>query len=104
MVKTGVETTVFFGPVLPYFSDSEEKICAILEAVARTGVGRVLIDRLNYLKSKLLVFRQGLRRKFPLALTAFERTLSAPKVYSAELRAKAIAALNQVGLDGRVVF
>ncbi|MEO0069505.1 MAG: radical SAM protein [candidate division WOR-3 bacterium] len=104
LVKSGVETTVFFGPVLPYFSDSEEKIGAILEAVAQTGVKWVLIDRLNYLKKKLPLFRLRLRQKFPLALTAFERALKVPEVYAAELRAKAISALNRVGLDGRVVF
>ncbi len=104
LVRAGVMTTVFFGPVLPYFSDREDKMVAVLEAIARTGVRRVLIDRLNYLSRKLPVLRQGLRREFPLALTAFERVLRQPENYAAELKAKAIAALKRVGLEGGVVF
>ncbi len=104
LVRAGIPTTVFFGPVLPYFSDSEEKMTEILQAIARTGVHRVLIDRINYLPNKLPGFRSRLQAEFPLALQSFVRVTAKPEEYSGELRERAIRVLNKVGLEGGVVF
>jgi DNA repair photolyase len=99
-----VATTVFFGPVLPYFSDSDEQIATLLAAVRKTGCRRVLIDKLNYLGQKIKKIGPQLRNQFPEALPAYERVLQEPSVYSERLRERALRALTQSGLEGRVIF
>jgi len=104
LVQVGVETTVFFGPVLPYFSDSFEQISAMLLAISRTGCHRVLIDKLNYLKQKMARIVLKLNEGFKPAIAAFERALFEPATYTGELRERAERALKMSGLEGRLIF
>ncbi len=104
LVRAGIPTTVFFGPVLPYFSDSEAKMTELLQAIARTGVRRVLIDRFNYLRHKLPGFRSRLQKEFPLALQSFVLLTERPDEYTSALRERALRVLKKVGLEGGVVF
>lgn len=99
----GVPTTVFVGPVLPYFSDSLEQLEEIFQAIARVGVRRVLVDRINYLNKKLRVI-VPLLKDHPEALQAFERANREPEDYGRRLREVATRALQRVGLEGGVVF
>ncbi len=104
LTEKGVNTTVFFGPVLPYFSDSTKEIEKILLTVASTGAQRVLIDKLNYIDQKLPPIRNWLKSSYPRALAAFEMALREPQIYTIELRARAISVLNRLGLAGGVIF
>ncbi|MGQ9707978.1 MAG: radical SAM protein [bacterium] len=104
LVQAGVETVVFFGPVLPYFSDSVEQMGMVLDAVRRTGCRRVLVDKLNYLGQKAGRILPKLRTRFPAALGTYELVLQEPAVYSSQLRERALRALEGSGLEGRVIF
>ncbi|MEO0019371.1 MAG: radical SAM protein [candidate division WOR-3 bacterium] len=104
LVQAGVETTVFFGPVLPYFSDSFEQISAVLSAIKRTGCQRVLIDKLNYLGTKMAIITPKLAQGFKPAIFAFERALLEPRAYVAGLRERVLRALKMSGLEGRLIF
>lgn len=103
LVAAGVPATVFVGPVLPYFSDSAEQLEEIFQAIARTGVPQVLVDRFNYLNEKLPVLRP-LLREHPQALKAFERANCEPEDYAGRLREMVTGALKRTGLEGAVVF
>ncbi|MGQ9678974.1 MAG: radical SAM protein [bacterium] len=103
LVEAGVPTTVFVGPVLPYFSDSREELEAIFRAIARAGVRQVLVDRFNYLNEKLPVLR-FLLKEYPKALRAFERANRESEDYAASLRERVTVALQRTGLKGGVVF
>jgi len=43
----GITTWIFFGPVLPYFGDSESHIRALLTYAKKSGAKYVLVDVLN---------------------------------------------------------
>lgn len=104
LTSRGVETRVFVGPVLPYFSDSVDRLVEIFQAVAATGVRRVLVDRFNYLDRKLPLFRARLQREFPRARAVFERVSADPEGYARELRERVRRALERSGVEGTVVF
>lgn len=104
LVEEGVPVTVFVGPVLPYFSDSFDSLFEIFHQIARVGVQRVLVDRLNYLSSKMAVLRLLLQRECPQALPAFEQACRAPEDYAERLRELVARALHKAGLEGGVVF
>lgn len=104
LVQAGVATTVFFGPVLPYFSDSFEQMVAILSAIKSTGCRRVIIDKLNYLRTKMAIIAPKLNQGFKPAIAAFERALLEPKTYVAQLRERALMALKMSGFEGRLIF
>jgi DNA repair photolyase len=45
--EAGIRTWVFFGPVLPGFSDSQEAVDTMFATLAQTGVSHILVDTLN---------------------------------------------------------
>lgn len=104
LVEARVPVTVFVGPVLPYFSDSFETLFEIFHQIAQVGVRRVLVDRLNYLGSKMGVLKPLLQKEWPQALPAFEQACRAPEDYAERLRELVLRALHQAGLEGGVVF
>lgn len=75
LVQAKIDTRVFFGPILPYFSDSAMAIDEIFQAIKATGTRRVLADRMNYLKSKIALISEKIRAYFPEALTYYDYLL-----------------------------
>lgn len=55
LVKNGIYTTIFFGPILPYFSDKEKEIKKMFDFGKEIGVKEIICDALNYFKSKLKI-------------------------------------------------
>ena len=45
--QAGLTTSVMFGPLLPFLSDSQAAIDALLERAADLGVDRIWVDGLN---------------------------------------------------------
>jgi DNA repair photolyase len=104
LIRAGVKTTVFLGPLLPHFSDSAEQLSELLATVKKTGANQVLIDKLNYLPQKFSRLKPVLFQNFPEAIPAFEQVLNEPEAYTAELRTRAEEALKKSGLNGRIIF
>lgn len=103
LVEAGVEVGVFFGPVLPFFSDGPGQVEAVFAVVRKAGVRRVLVDKLNYLKSKYPRIRPWLARNRPEALESYERLLGDEAGYAARLRS-AIRRADKHGLECDVLF
>ncbi len=69
--KSGVETWIFLGPIIPRINDDEEGLKAIIKLAARTG-SKIIYDRLNLkqwvmdrLGPKLELRSPGLSRQLP---------------------------------------
>ncbi len=104
LAEAGVRTWLFFGPVLPYFSDSWEQIDAMFASAAAAGVDYVLLDRLN-LYPRVWSRVQGLlRAEFPQALPAYEDYRRNGASWCAELREKAEEAAKRHRLALRFAF
>jgi DNA repair photolyase len=104
LAADGARVAAFFGPVVPHFADSEEAIDRLFEDLERAGVKRVLVDKLNYLGSKLALMRGWLTKCAPEALAEFEFARADPEGYSAVLRGRVEAAFRRHRLEGETVF
>lgn len=104
LIRSGVETIVFIGPLLPGISDSRNQIRELLLAVKYAGCRRVLFDRLNYLASKIGRLRPVVEAEFPETASAWNQALSNPAGYSAALRDRILLALADSGLEGEIIF
>lgn len=51
--QEGIKTYIFFGPILPYFSDSEEKILEAFKKFSQVGVDEVLVDQMRHFQDKV---------------------------------------------------
>ncbi len=51
--QKGIKTYIFFGPILPYFSDSEDKILEAFKKFNQVGVNEVLVDKIRHLQDKV---------------------------------------------------
>lgn len=56
--EEGVKTWVFIGPIMPYLTDRDNDLERLLSRLAGSGVGEVIVDRLN--------FRPGVRERVML--------------------------------------
>ncbi|MCS7250698.1 MAG: radical SAM protein [candidate division WOR-3 bacterium] len=60
LIKNNISTTLFFGPILPYFSDKEEEIKKIFDFGKEVGIKEILCDSLNYFSQKLKIFLKNI--------------------------------------------
>jgi DNA repair photolyase len=104
LADAGVKTWLFFGPVLPYFSDSWEQIEGMFTAAAAARVDHVLVDTLNLYPQVWGRVRQLLKRSFPEALPAYEIYRRNRGLYCEELRAKVAEAAREQGVAYRLAF
>jgi DNA repair photolyase len=86
LVKARIETGVFFGPILPYFSDQPLPINSIFQAVKSAGVKHILADKLNYFKNKAPVILEKVKEHFPEAINYYSSLLKSNNEYNIKLR------------------
>jgi DNA repair photolyase len=84
--ENDIPAFVFFGPILPFFSDSEESIRSLLERLRNMGIERIYLDKMNYLTARWGKIKTLLKRNFPEALSYYQRVVEDGKSYSANLR------------------
>ncbi len=104
LIAAGIEVEVFFGPVLPYFSDRQEAVEEMFVSLKGLGVRRVLVDKFNYMSSKYPRIRTWLSRNRPEALSRFEYVMKQPGVCGQELREVVQDAVRKTGLDCGMMF
>jgi DNA repair photolyase len=104
LTHAGVMTSVFFGPLLPYFSDTTERLREFFQVLRKVGVKHVLVDKLNYLNAKMPVLQPVLKKHFPEALPAFEAALRNPAAYALNLRQTVCAVALDFDLEVELVF
>lgn len=81
----GIRTWAFIAPVLPYFSDSDEALGDLFDTLARTGVGKILVDRFNPYPAAIGRVMTMLKKEEPAAIPYFRMALEDPG-YREDLR------------------
>ena len=97
LLSEGIKTWLFFGPVLPHFSDNEGAVDEVFEAAAEAKVDHVLVDILRPYPSVWRRVRQLLLQSFPEALPVYKsyhRNWKKPE-YGENLRSTAIKAAER---------
>lgn len=71
LLANGVETCVFFGPVIPYFADSQNHLIKYFSVMEKIGVKKILVDKLNYLNSKIEKIISAIDAAYPKAVSYY---------------------------------
>jgi DNA repair photolyase len=102
--ENGLPTFVFFGPILPFFSDSEHSLKSLFERLRKIGIEKILLDKMNYLKSKFKKIRPLLAREYPQALHFYEGIVKDEAGYTYWLKANVESALDGYSFDAEILF
>ncbi len=89
--RSGLETSVMFGPLLPFLSDSQESIDSLFELAAHLEIDVVWVDALNPRPKVWSSVSQLLHREFPDLMGRYRRILfqsGARDEYLEELRGR----------------
>ena len=99
-----IPTFVFFGPILPFFSDNEESIESLLEKLKNMGIERVYFDKMNYLDAKWEKMKVFLKKNFPNALSYYKQVAKDGKSYSNRLRSILTYSLSSCSANCEIIF
>jgi DNA repair photolyase len=103
--RAGFETSVMFGPLLPFLSDGEADIGAMLQRAADLEVGAIWVDALNVRPRVWDAVAELLRAAFPDLLPRYQKILfdrKCRKEYLDALRGRVERAARQMSLTDRV--
>jgi len=101
--ENNIPTFVFFGPILPYYSDSLETLKLFFERLQKIGVKYVLLDKMNYLKGKMKKI-SPIIKDFPYATMFYEDVLDRADIYPEWLKSQLALALSKFSLKSEVLF
>ena len=104
LISAGIETNVFFGPVLPYFSDNDKSINSLFDAFESAGIKRVLVDKLNYLNKKIPIILSSIKDSYPQAIKYYQNFLKSPNGYDSDLRERINNIARNRRMNVEVVF
>jgi DNA repair photolyase len=102
--SAGVQTWVFFGPILPLFSDDPGTIGEMLATFQQCGVESILVDRMNLYPMVWRKLKAIVARNFPEQLVHLEKFKSNAGGYSSRLRANVKREASRCGLLCDIVF
>ena len=101
----GLQMSVMLGPLLPFLSDSQAAIEALLEQAADLGIDRIWIDALNPRPRVWPAIADLLRVKFPDLVQPYRKILfdqAARTAYLKELRGRVELAASRASVAERV--
>lgn len=101
----GFRTSVMFGPLLPFFSDTEAALEALFQCAADYGIDQIWVDALNPRSNVWASVSDLLRNEAPELIERYQRLLFWPKVreaYLASLRRRVECAARRHGVGDRV--
>ena len=101
----GLQTSVMFGPLLPFLSDSQAAIDALLEQAADVGVDRIWVDALNPRPRVWAAIAELLRANFPELLQPYQKILfdqASRTLYLEEIRGRVELAAQRASVAERV--
>jgi len=101
--RAGIKTTLFFGPVLPYFSDKEEEIKEVFRLGEALGVEEILVDRLNYIERKLPKIITAIQN-YPAAIHFYEQIRQNYNRYTKILKERVKKVAEEFSIPIRVIF
>ena len=103
--QAGLKTSVMFGPLLPFLSDGQASIDALLDCAADLSIDRIWVDALNPRPRVWPAVAELLRAKFPELLQSYRKLLFDPPsrtMYLKELRHRIDGAARRKRLTDRV--
>jgi DNA repair photolyase len=100
----GIRTWVFFGPVLPAFSDNPRIIGEMLDVFRDCGAQSVLVDRVNLYPAVWRKLRAVFARDFPEKLSHLEKAKGDGEKYSSRLRTDVQREAARSGILCDIVF
>jgi DNA repair photolyase len=103
--QVGLRTSVMFGPLLPFLSDSQESIEALLDRAAALGVDQIWIDAMNPRPRVWPAVASLLRERFPELMQPYRGILfdrAARAAYLDDLRTRIATAVGRKSLADRV--
>ncbi len=104
-IEAGLQTSVMFGPLLPFLSDSQAAIDALLEQAADLGIDRIWVDAINPRPRVWPAIADLLRAKFPDLVEPYRKILfdqAARTPYLKELRGRVDFAARRASVTERV--
>lgn len=104
LTKNKIPTFVFFGPVLPYFSDNKKAIYTLLKKLSELGVNKILIDKMNYKGRNYSRMRKLILRDFPDIFNYYVWTKNSGELYSMKLKDTISECIHDLRLNAEVVF
>jgi DNA repair photolyase len=102
--ENGIPTFVFFGPILPFFSDSEKSLKLIFERLQKIGIKKIYLDKMNYVKGKFKKISSLLEKDFPGALVFYESLIDHPERYTEWLKGNLTSVLSEFSFESEVLF
>ena len=100
----GIKTWIFFGPVLPYFSDREETIDHLFLEAQKNGAGHIYIDRMNLYQNVWRRLEAVLKMKNPKVLPYYRRVRKEKDAYSDFLRKRVRNIARRYAVPWRLLF
>ena len=103
--RAGLQTSVMFGPLLPFLSDGQAAIDALLDRAADLGIDQIWFDALNPRPRVWLAVAELLRVKFPELSQPYRKILfdhPSRAVYLRELRNRIDNAARRKAITDRV--
>jgi DNA repair photolyase len=103
--REGLNTSIMLGPLLPFLSDGQEAIEAMLQKAADLEVGAIWVDAMNPRPRVWPAVSELLRAEFPELLPEYSKILfrqGARTEYLAGLRARIELAAHRTGVSERV--
>lgn len=103
--RRGLTTSIMFGPLLPFLSDSQESLTALLRRAAELEIDQIWIDALNARPRVWPAVAKLLGEHFPELREPYQRLLfdrQAREAYLADVRRRIVSATKPCGLGKRV--
>jgi DNA repair photolyase len=103
--RAGLKTSIMFGPLLPFLSDDQESLDALMRHAARLKVGAVWVDAMNPRPRVWPAVAELLRAHFPELLPPYRKILFSEQSrseYLTELRTRIAGAARRAGISDRV--
>ena len=103
--RTGLETSVMFGPLLPFLSDGQAEIDGLLRRAGDLEVDTIWVDALNPRPRVWPAVADLLRVEFPDLLPRYQKILfdrTSRADYLGELRARVDRAARRAAVSDRV--
>jgi DNA repair photolyase len=103
LAAAGIPCGIFFAPVLPRLTDSEEAMRSLMQAAKDAGAGFVWSGPLRLGADIRPIYLSAIEEHYPELLDRYERnyrTADAPQTYREFLRARIHKIRDEVGLSG----
>ncbi len=104
LVKDGIPTFIFFGPILPFFSDHPESLSLLFNRLRKTGVKKIYLDKMNYLKGKRRKINRVLGDGYPQALRFYDGVMECEDEYAKWLKVTLTSTLSRFAFEPEILF